>query len=251
MSKNIKYLDNCKDMSNNKEEQKLISFDYALTRSLCNEANYDILEGFLNELFDYSVKVKNVVKNGRVKEKYNRVEMLVENKKGDPIMVELYFSAEVDCLLQMLYSSNQILVEYADVKSWTCTLRKVISIYIDCLNWQEGSDYVYRNSMTFSDIHSKEEVELDALQWCRYKKKKPTEICPEYYILQIKNFDDVVEDKLDEWVYFFKHNNIKDEFTAKGLDKVRKVLLYENLTPEEQAEYDHLQEIRLYENDEV
>jgi dsDNA-binding SOS-regulon protein len=49
---------------------------------------------------------------------------------------------------------------------------------------------------------------------------------------------------LDEWIYFFKHNSVKDEFTAKGLDKVRKTLLYENLTPEEKAEYDKMLDIR-------
>ncbi|MDR1595006.1 MAG: hypothetical protein LBS43_11075, partial [Prevotellaceae bacterium] len=48
----------------------------------------------------------------------------------------------------------------------------------------------------------------------------------------------------DEWIYFFKHNSVKDEFTAKGLSKVRKVLLYENLTPNEKAEYDKILEVR-------
>ncbi|MDR2026703.1 MAG: hypothetical protein LBQ01_03985, partial [Prevotellaceae bacterium] len=45
--------------------------------------------------------------------------------------------------------------------------------------------------------------------------------------------------------YFFKHNSIKDEFTAKGLDRVRETLLYENLTDEEKQEYKRIADVNL------
>ncbi|MDR2027548.1 MAG: hypothetical protein LBQ01_08325, partial [Prevotellaceae bacterium] len=60
-----------------------------------------------------------------------------------------------------------------------------------------------------------------------------------------KQFDDKIRDKFDEWIYFFKHNSIKDEFTAKGLDRVRETLLYENLTDEEKQEYKRIADVNL------
>ncbi|MDR1022413.1 MAG: hypothetical protein LBL94_03955, partial [Prevotellaceae bacterium] len=57
-------------------------------------------------------------------------------------------------------------------------------------------------------------------------------------------FNGVAKDTLDEWIYFLKHNAIKDEFRAKGLMKARDALQRENLTESERREYDYLQRIR-------
>ncbi|MDR3197359.1 MAG: hypothetical protein LBU34_05765, partial [Planctomycetaceae bacterium] len=45
---------------------------------------------------------------------------------------------------------------------------------------------------------------------------------------------------LDEWIYFFKHNVIKDEFKAKGLNKAREILDRDKLIPEERKMYDYM-----------
>ncbi|MDR1595108.1 MAG: PD-(D/E)XK nuclease family transposase, partial [Prevotellaceae bacterium] len=64
----------------------LISFDYALKRLLRNKANYDVLEGFLSELFGYDVKVQNIVESETNKDnktdKYNKFDILIEDEKG-------------------------------------------------------------------------------------------------------------------------------------------------------------------------
>jgi hypothetical protein len=124
-------------------------------------------------------------------------------------------------------------------------LPKVISINIVYFDLGEGDDYVYHSSSIFKGIHTNNELQLSDLQCKKYDKKIPADIYPEYYILKIKQFDDKAKDKLDEWIYFFKHNSVKDEFIAKGLDKVRKTLLYDNLTPEEKKEYDRILDIHL------
>jgi hypothetical protein len=93
-------------------------------------------------------------------------------------------------------------------------------------------------------MHGDEELRPSVVQCKEYNIKTPAEIYPQYYILKVKQFDDKAKNKLDEWIYFFKHNSVKDEFTAKGLDKVRKTLLYENLTPEEKEEYNEMLDFR-------
>jgi len=42
---------------------------------------------------------------------------------------------------------------------------------------------------------------------------------------------------LDEWKYYHKNNRIEDHFTSQGLDKAKEILLFDNLTPEEQKAY--------------
>jgi predicted transposase/invertase (TIGR01784 family) len=231
-----------------KKGRILISFDYALKRLLRDKANYDVLEGFLSELLEYDVKVKNIIESEtnqtNVEDKHNQVDILIEDKKGELLAVELQFTLETDYFHRMLYGASKILVERMKRGKKYIQLRKVISINIVYFDLGQGKDYVYYGNTTFEGMHFHDELQLSEVQRKRFCLQTPSDIYPEYYVLKIEHFDDVAKDKLDEWIYFFKHNSVKDEFTAKGLDKVRKTLLYDNLTPEEQAEYDELQEIR-------
>jgi hypothetical protein len=62
--------------------------------------------------------------------------------------------------------------------------------------------------------------------------------------LKVNKFNDIAKDSLDEWIYFLKHNVIKENFKAKGLEKAREVLDRDNLTSEERSDYDYLEQIR-------
>ena len=70
----------------------------------------------------------------------------------------------------------------------------------------------------------KDILELDGRQQELYKKEKIADIYPEYYILKINQFDDVARSTIDEWIYFFKHDGIKEEFKARGLKEAKKEL---------------------------
>ena len=58
------------------------------------------------------------------------------------------------------------------------------------------------------------------------------------------NENDVAKDTLDEWVYFLKNSEVKDNFKAKGLDKAKEKMRYESLTEQEKKMYDRFQENR-------
>ena len=72
--------------------------------------------------------------------------------------------------------------------------------------------------------------------------KEVADIFPKYYILKINNFDDVAKDTLDEWIYFLKNSEIKDDFKAKGLDEAREKMRYENLDKKSKLIYNRFQE---------
>ncbi len=55
-------------------------------------------------------------------------------------------------------------------------------------------------------------------------KTEPFEIFPEYYVIKVNQFDDVAKDTLDEWIYYLKNNEIKDNFTAKGIGQGKKTM---------------------------
>ncbi|MDR1887553.1 MAG: Rpn family recombination-promoting nuclease/putative transposase [Prevotellaceae bacterium] len=222
----------------------LISFDYALKILLCNKANYDVLEGFLSELLRDSVKVTNLIESESNKttpiDKSTRFDILVENDKGEIIIIELQFSLEVDYFQRMLYGTSKAICERMVQGADYAEVKKVYSINIVYFDLGQGKDYIYCGKTYFRGLHFDDELRLSEAQRSTFNKEVPGEILPEYYILKINQFNNVAKDTLDEWMYFLKNNEIKDEFKAKGLDKAKKILEYNKLTDEEKSEYDSL-----------
>jgi predicted transposase/invertase (TIGR01784 family) len=59
-------------------------------------------------------------------------------------------------------------------------------------------------------------------------------------------FNDIARDSLDEWIYFLKNSEIKDEFNAKGLAEAREKLRTINLSKKERRAYQrHLEDLHM------
>jgi predicted transposase/invertase (TIGR01784 family) len=226
-------------------ERVLISFDYALKRLLRNKVNYDVVEGFLSELLMTDISVKNISESESNKEhptdKSNRVDILVEDKTGEIMLIELQFTPEIDYLHRMLYGTSKAIIERMHQGAKYMEVRKVYSINIVYFDLGQGNDYIYHGKTHFTGLHENAPLRLSKTQREAFGKEEAGDIYPEYYILKVNNFNDTTKDQLDEWIYFFKHNIIKDEFKAKGLDKAREVLVRDKLSPEEQKAYDSIQ----------
>ncbi|MCS7036105.1 MAG: hypothetical protein NZM41_05525, partial [Saprospiraceae bacterium] len=90
----------------------------------------------------------------------------------------------------------------------------------------------------FLGLHSHTELELSARQRELFQKKTVSDLYPEYYIIKTNRFDEVARDALDEWIYFLKTAEIKEEFTAKGLKAASQKLDLLKLPPAERKEYE-------------
>ena len=76
-------------------------------------------------------------------------------------------------------------------------------------------------------------------------KIEPAQIFPEYYVIKVNQFDDIAKDTLDQWIYYLKNNEIKDDFTAKGICQARELWRVDTLPEEEQKNYSlHLKNLR-------
>lgn len=204
--------------------KKLIRFDWAMKKILRHKANFDILEGFLSVLFGEDIKIRQLLDSESNKEaeddKHNRVDILVENSKGELIIVEVQNSKEYDYFHRMLYGSAKAITEHIREGQAYAQVKKVISITIAYFDLGQGSDYVYHGTTIFRGLHTNDILKLADKQVELYKKLAIHEIYPEYWVIKVGQFDNRVQDKLDEWIYFFKNAEIKSGFTAKGLKEV-------------------------------
>ena len=69
------------------------------------------------------------------------------------------------------------------------------------------------------------------------------EVYPEIYLIKVNKFDDNAKNTLDEWIYFLKNSEIKQEFSAKGIKEADKVLKRANMSNEERREYQRFVEV--------
>jgi predicted transposase/invertase (TIGR01784 family) len=231
--------------TNRKKDRPLVSFDWAIKRLLRNKANYDVLEGFLSELLMCPVKIISILESesnkDHAKDKSNRADMIVEDDKGEIILIEIQFLPEMDYFQRMLFGVSKNVVDHMVEGDKYMTIKKVYSINIVYFDLGQGKDYVYHGKTIFEGLHEHDVLLLSEEQKKILNGIEAGDIFPEYYVLKINKFDDVAKDTLDEWVYFLKNDRIEDGFKAKGLLKAREVLDYNRLSPEEQAEYDRAQ----------
>lgn len=224
----------------NKTKQ-LIRFDWAMKKMLRHKANFDILEGFLTVLLSEEVKIKQVLDSESNKEtaddKFNRVDILVENGKGELIIIEIQNTQEHDYFHRMLFGASKAITEHIREGSAYANVKKVIFITIAYFDLGQGKDYVYHGTTVFKGIHKGDILGLSDRQIEAYQKNKVHEIYPEYYVIKTGKFKNRINDTLDEWIYFLKNAEIKPTFSAKGLKEANEKLDAMKLPEKERALY--------------
>jgi len=231
--------------------RKLITFDWAMKRLLRSKANFEILEGFLSELLGEDILILEILESASNKEskrdKSNRVDLKVKNSKGELVIIEVQFDRELDYLQRILYGTSRVITEHQKESEAYATLVKVISVNILDFDFAHGTDYIYHGITTFTGIHDHDKLELDTRQQKLYGKIQINNIFPEYYLIRINKFNRLATTSLDEWIYFLKHEEIKDEFKAKGIQKAKKSFSLLSLPDKELLAYARYQDNLRYE----
>jgi len=226
--------------------RKLISFDWAMKRLLRSKANFEILEGFLSELLNEDLRILEILESESNKEsktdKFNRVDLKVKNSAGEIIIIEVQYERQFDYLQRMLYGASRVITEHQQESEPYSTLVKVISVNILYFDLGHGSDYIYYGTTSFTGIHHKDNLQLSSKQQQLYGKDQIYHLFPEYYLIRINNFNDIAANNLDEWIYFLKNEEIKDDFKAKGIQKAKKAFSLLSLPEKERLAYSRYQE---------
>jgi predicted transposase/invertase (TIGR01784 family) len=222
--------------------RRLITFDWAIKRLLRSKANFDVLEGFLSELIKDDIQIVEVLESESNKEtvmdKFNRVDLKVKNSRQQIILIEIQYDREYDYLQRMFYGAAKTVTEHLAEGQAYADIVKVISVNILYFDLGQGDDYIYHGETVFTGIHKYDRLQLNEKQKSLFQQTTVSALYPEYYLIKINQFDDIAKDTLDEWVFFLKHEEIKDHFTARGLQAAREKLDILKLSPEERAAYE-------------
>lgn len=224
-----------------KNDKKHIRFDWAAKRLLRDKKNFDILEGFLSELLKEDIKIEGLLESESNQEddndKFNRVDLYAENAKGEHIIIEIQNTRELDYLMRMLFGTAKAVTEHMTLGDPYSAIKKVIAVSIIYFGLGKGDDYIYVGQTSFKGLHTDQELELTKAQQEVLRSTTIRKAFPEYYLIQTTRFKDVIKEPLDEWIYFFKNNEVLDTFKAKGMSAVKEKLAIDHLPEVEKRRY--------------
>jgi len=228
-----------------------IRFDWAIKKLLRNKANYVVLEGFLSELLHTDITIKTLLESEgnqqTIDDKSNRVDILAETDSSELILIEVQNNSQLDYFHRMLYGVSQLVTEYLEQGQEYGEIRKIYSVNIVYFNLGKGDDYIYRLRSEFVGVNTGDILELSVAQERKFNIEKVADIFPEYYLLKVRNFKGVAETTLQEWIYFLKNSEIKEEFGAKGMVEAKETLRVNNLSDKERAAYNRYMDNKSYE----
>ncbi len=223
-------------------QKKHIRFDWAVKKILRDKKNFDILEGFLSELLREDIKIEGILESEsnqeKENEKFNRVDLFAENSKGEHIIIEIQNTSELDYLMRMLFGVSKAITDHLEVGKPYSDIKKVIAVSIIYFGLGKGDDYIYVGQTKFKGLHSKKELLLSKAQQELLKQPTIQQAYPEYYLIQTTKFKNVINEPLDEWIYFFKNSEVLDDFKAKGMKEVREKMKIHNLPDNIRRQYD-------------
>lgn len=185
-------------------ENKLIRFDWFIKKMLRDKSDYKVLEGFLTALLKKDIHILNVLESegnqNKEDTKFNRVDILVEDNNKEKIIIEIQNDRESDYLERILYGTSKVIVDYLKLGKEYKDVSKVISVSILYFNLGIGDDYIYYGTTEFNGVHTKNKLNVKSKAFMiddngneKIKFKDKNNIFPEYYIINVEKFSEIVE----------------------------------------------------------
>jgi hypothetical protein len=234
-------------------ERTFISFDWAIKKILRHKENFEVLEGFLSELLGFDVFIQNILESESNKQseddKFDRVDILVKTLASELMLIEIQYDDQEDYFHRMVYGISKLISEYIHEGQKYGQIKKAYSINILYFRLGQGKDYIYEYHGSFIGRKKKDVLNPTNYQKVKYGIQSVSDIFPKYYILRVGSFkSETVVDPIDEWFYFLKKSEIKDDFKAKGMERAKTVLRYETMPEDERKAYSRRIENRRIEN---
>jgi predicted transposase/invertase (TIGR01784 family) len=226
-------------------ETKLVRFDWALKNILRDKANFDVLEGFLTALLQEEIAVLEILESesnqSDFAKKFNRVDILVKDKNERKIIIEVQSSRETGYLERILWGASKLIVDTLELGDDYRNISKIISISIVYFDFGlcDDNEYVYYGVTDLQGLHTHKPFTFRRRMADKtFKTLHTKDLFPEFYLLRVEHFQDVIKTELDEWIYMLKYSAIKTDFKSKNIDKAKEKLTLLKMNPQKRKDYE-------------
>ena len=233
------------------KERTLVSFDWAMKYILRDKANFDVLEGFLSTLLEKEIRILALLESESNQKqeniKQNRVDLAVTDEYGEVMLIEIQHDLDIHYLRRLLFGAAKLITDHLKAGKPYAQVRKVVSISILYFQVEEKpEDYLYHGYTEFYGWHTKRPMRKQLAEK-KQREKAPQRlwmendahaIFPEYYLIDVSSFQNIIQSEIDEWVYFFKNSEIRQEFHAKNIQTAREKLDFLKMSERDQHAYE-------------
>lgn len=244
------------------DERTLVSFDWAMKHILRDKANFDVLEGFLSALLNDEIRVLSLLESEANQQheldKYNRVDLLTVDSNEQILLIELQYTWQPAYLKRLLYGTSKLVVDHMQIGAPFDQVRKVISISILYFPVsQDDEDYLYHGKTEFTGMNSGKLLRVNMAHLPKPEKagkahtsqangasqadEEAVNIFPEYYLIEVGHFQNLIRHPIDEWVYLFKNSAVRDDFHSRNIQAAKEKLLLLRMNAAERKAYDQFQ----------
>lgn len=213
---------------------------------LREKANFDVLEGFLTTLLGEEIRILSLLESEANQQydldKYNRVDLLAVDANETILVIEIQYAWQPSYLKRLLYSTAKLVVEHIKLGQSYDNVRKVISISIVYFPFtpQDG-DYLYHGKTNFFGMNNGKQLQVNMAKLPRPTKvlapaatgdretgdgedDSDVNIFPEYYLIEVDHFQNVIQRPIDEWVYLFKNSAVRADFHSRNIQAAKEKL---------------------------
>ena len=235
-------------------DNDFIRLDWAAKNILRDKADFEIFEGLLTVLFKEKVKITELLESESNKEneddKYNRVDIKAKNSHDEIILVEIQLDTDAYYLERILFGVSKAITEHISEGQKYENVKKVYSINILYFNLGIGEDYLYHGTNEFVGVNTGDTLVFGDKGRKHPKKKRRSNIFPEYYIIRVEYFEkENPATPLEEWVRYLKTGYIKPDTQAPGLQKARERLRVLSMDDRTRRAYEnHLLNVNIEQN---
>jgi predicted transposase/invertase (TIGR01784 family) len=226
-------------------EKPLISFDYAIKYLLKDKGDYEIVEGFISALLGSEgykpVKIKALLDGESNKEsrylKRSIADVIVEDEQGNNYIVEIDRAYTDLFLNKAVFNTSRLIVDNLGANQDYLQIKKVFHINLLYFPFENTKAPLHHGKVIFHEIDHTHPIDVHLIDRGMHTFDSHN-IFPEYFIVSIPLFDDVIKEEIDEWLYLMKHSEVKEDFKSPYMQKVAQRLSILKMTNQEREVYD-------------
>jgi predicted transposase/invertase (TIGR01784 family) len=228
----------------NMTSKTLVSFDYAIKYLLKNKSDYDIVESFISALLQSEgygpIKIKGLLESesNREKDELKRsvADLLVEDEKGTKYIVEIERSPSANFIHKACFNTCRLIVDNIAGGSDYTTIKKVFHISLLYFASSALKKPLYHGKTIIREIDTEHPMTLH-IGDLGGRIFDAVDVLPEYFLIFVPLFDDVIKQEIDEWLYVMKHSEVREDFKSPYMQKVAERLSILKMNDQERDDY--------------
>jgi predicted transposase/invertase (TIGR01784 family) len=233
------------------QSTEIVSFDYAIKYLLKDKGDYEIVEGFISALFATigygAIKIDALLESESNKERPNIktsvADLIVSDAEGNKHIVEISKEYTKYFLHKACFNTSRLIVDHLSAGGDYLSIKKVFHINILYFQINGITTPLTHGKVIFHKVEQDTPIHLEIIDK-QHSQLDIYNLFPEYFIISVPLFNDIIHVEMDEWLYVMKNSAVQASFQSPYMKKVAERLSILKMNPKElQTYYEYQDEI--------